>query len=280
MKAQFIELDIILKSDSKPWIVDKLNPNIPLLKIEPHEFNLFKSGIYKSQGNKINFNGSTFWLPTDFMNKLKIKSKNSKVDISNLGISMQEFMNKEVVNNVPFEIDMDIFKSMVNKNDDIYIICSKNTKRNSEKQIDKLEQKMSEIGLKVKNYYYVSETFYNKNDDEISHRKSKLVLQHLIGLKSDGNKFIDEEVEKYTEISFWDDNKKSIQFCIDINSLLESMSIGSENGVRMKIKDEVSNNDKLLIIKEWTHNKSNKWKEYQIEISLSNIIKNFENFKY
>ena len=193
---------------------------------------------------------------------------------------MQEFMNKEVVNNVPFEIDMDIFKSMVNKNDDIYIICSKNTKRNSEKQIDKLEQKMSEIGLKVKNYYYVSETFYNKNDDEISHRKSKLVLQHLIGLKSDGNKFIDEEVEKYTEISFWDDNKKSIQFCIDINSLLESMSIGSENGVRMKIKDEVSNNDKLLIIKEWTHNKSNKWKEYQIEISLSNIIKNFENFKY
>jgi hypothetical protein len=279
MKAQFIELDIILKSESKPWIIDKSNPNIPLIKIEPHEFNLFKSGIYRSQKNKMDFNGKIFWLSTEFMNKLKIKSKNNKVDISNLGISMQEFMNKDVIDNIHFDINMDVFRPMVNKNDDIYIICSKNTKINFKPQIDKLEEKMSQIGLKVKDFYYISETFYNKNLDDIAHKKSKLILQHLIGLKSDGDKFVDDEIKKYTEITFCDDSPKSIQFCRDINLLLESMALRSSDIVRKKIQDVVKNNDNLLIIKEWTHNKANKWKEYQIEVSFSNIIKSFENFK-
>ena len=31
------------------------------------------------------------------MNKLKVKSKKYKVDISNLGISMQEFLNNELI---------------------------------------------------------------------------------------------------------------------------------------------------------------------------------------
>lgn len=279
MKAHFLELDIILRMESKPWIVDKSNPNIPIARIEPHDFNLFKSGIYKSQKNKINFNGKIFWLPTSFMNSLKIKSKVHNIDISNLGISMQEFMNPEIIENIPFEMNMEIFRSMVNKNDDIYIICSKNTKRNFEKVISKLESEMYKMGLKVKNYYYISETFYNKREDEISHNKSKLLLQHLIGLKSDGNKFINEEIQSYKEVFFYDDNQKTIQFCRDVNKLLESMFINSDKEIKLKIKDTIRKNDLILIIKEWTHNLSNKWKDHQIEIVLSNIIKSFENFK-
>ena len=79
MNAHFIELDIILKTDSKPWIVDRLNPNIPIMKMDISEFNLSKSGIYKSHGNKIQFNGKTFWLSNEFMNKLKIKSTIAKI---------------------------------------------------------------------------------------------------------------------------------------------------------------------------------------------------------
>jgi len=279
MKAQFIELDIILKMESKPWLVDKSDPNIPLMRIENHEFNLLKSGLYRSQGNKINFNGSDFWLPTDLMNKLKIITKNAKIDISNLGISMQEFMNRDVISDIKFDINMDVLRPMINKNDDIYIICSKNTKNNFQPQIKLLEKKMSEIGLRIKKFYYISETFYSKNLDEISHHKSKIILQHLIGLQSDGNKFTDIEIDKYNEITFSDDNLKSIQFCRDINSLLENMSINSDQSIQLRIKDEIKNSDKILIIKEWTHNKANKWKEFQVELIFSNVIKSFENFK-
>jgi len=280
MNAHFIELDIILKTESKPWIVDKLNPNIPIMKMDISEFNLFKSGVYKSQGNKISFNGKVFWLSNEFMNKLKVKSKKYKVDISNLGVSMQEFLNPEVIENIKFDIDISLFRPIINTNDDIYIICSKNTKSNFEKQISKLEEKLEEIGLKIKKYYYISETFYNKDDDEISYLKSKLVLQHLLGLKTDGDKLSNEEVESYNQITFYDDNLKSIQMCRDINNILENLLLKSEKEIKLLVKDKIKNDDNLLLIKEFTHNKANRFKEYNVQLEYSNIIKSFENFKF
>lgn len=280
MNAHFIELDIILKIESKPWIVDKLNPNIPIIKMDISEFNLFKSGIYKSQGNKISFNGKIFWISNEFMNKLKIKAKKSKVDISNLGISMQEFLNPEIIENIKFDIDISLFRPIINTNDDIYIICSKNTKANFEKQISKLEEKLEEIGLKIKKYYFISETFYNKDDDEISYLKSKLVLQHLLGLKTDGDKLSNVEIENYNQITFYDDNMKSIQMCKDINSILEKLLTKTEKEVKTIVKDKIKNDENLLIIKEFTHNKANRFKEYNIQLQYSNLIKSFENFKF
>ena len=280
MNAHFIELDIILKTESKPWIVDKLNPNIPIMKMDISEFNLFKSGVYKYQGNKISFNGKVFWLSNEFMNKLKVKSKKYKVDISNLGVSMQEFLNPEVIENIKFDIDISLFRPIINTNDDIYIICSKNTKSNFEKQISKLEEKLEEIGLKVKKYYYISETFYNKDDDEISYLKSKLILQHLLGLKTDGDKLSNEEVESYNQITFYDDNLKSIQMCRDINNILENLLLKTEKEIKLLVKDKIKNYDNLLLIKEFTHNKANRFKEYNVQLEYSNIIKSFENFKF
>jgi hypothetical protein len=278
MKAHFIELDIILKTNAKPWIVDKTKPNIPIMKMENSDFNLFKSGIFKSQGNKINFNGKNFWLSNDFMNKLKIKAKNYKSDISNLGISMQEFLNSEITEDIKYEIDTNLFNSIVNTNDDIYIICSKNTKNNFEKQISKLEEKLAEIGLQVKNYYYISETFYNKNEDDIAYTKGKLIIQHLLGIKAEGDKFINEEITNYSQITFYDDNVKSIQICKNINDVLEKLLIKTDDVVKMIIKDKLKNKDNSLIIKEITHNNVNRYKEYSIELKYSNIIKNFENY--
>jgi hypothetical protein len=280
MNAHFIELDIILKTESKPWIVDKQNPNIPIMKMDISEFNLFKSGVYKSQGNKISFNGKVFWLSTEFMNKLEVKSKKYKVDISNLGVSMQEFLNPEVIENIKFDIDISLFRPIINTNDDIYIICSKNKKSNFEKQISKLEEKLEEIGLKVKKYYFISETFYNKDDDEISYLKSKLILQHLLGLKTNGDIFINEEIENYNQITFYDDNLKSIQMCRDINTILENLLLKSEKEIKLLVKDKIKNDDNFLLIKEFTHNKANRFKEYNVQLEYSNIIKSFENFKF
>jgi hypothetical protein len=279
MNAHFIELDIILKTDASPWIVDKTKPNIPIMKLENSDFNLFKSGIFKSQGNKISFNGKNFWLSNDFMNKLKVKAKNYKSDISNLGISMQEFLNPEITEDIKFKIDLSLFRPIINTNDDIYIICSKNTKNNFEKQISKLEEELEEIGLQVKNYYYISETFYNKNEDDIAYLKGKLLLQHLLGIKTEGDKFISEEITNYSQITFYDDNLKSIQITKDINMILEKMLMNTEKDVKSMIKDKIKNDDNLLVIKEFTHNKANKFKEFNTQLQYSNIIKNFESYK-
>ena len=278
MKAHFIDLEIILKLESKPWVVDKNNPNVPILKIEKSDFNLYQSGIYKSHGNKLNFNGKTFWLPNEFMNLLKIKTKKLKIDISNLGISMQEFLNPEISKNIDFNLDISIFNNIVNTNDDIYIICSKNNKSIFENQILQLEEKLKELGLSIKKYYFISETFYNKNEDSIAYLKSKLLLQHLLGLKTDGDVLTAEKIDDYNQITYYDDNLKSISLAKDLNKLLENLLLKTTSDIKLSVKDKIKNDDNFLTIKEYTHNKANKFNEFQIQLEYSNIVKSFENF--
>lgn len=278
MKSHFIDIDILIKNDSKPWIISKDNPNIPIMKIEPTDFKIFKSGIFRNQNNKMDFNGKTFWLSNDFMNKVKLSAKKYKADISNLAISLQEYLNKDVTDNISFEIDMSIFNSMINTNDDIYIICSRNTKKNYEKAINKLEEKMKEIGLQIKNFYYISETFFNRNDDDISHLKVKLILQHLIGLKTESDKITNIEITNYKQISFYDDNKSAIELAKRINNVLESLLVKTDKETKLKIKDEIKNRENVLVVKEYTHNKSKKFLETIVELEYSNVIKNFENY--
>jgi hypothetical protein len=280
MNAHFIDFDLILEAESKPWIIDKKNPNIPIIKIDKHDFNLFKSGIYKSQGNKISFNGTIFWLSNDFMNRLKVKSKQYKVDISNLAISMQEFLNKDLVENIPFELKLDLFSNIINTNDDIFIICSKNTKENFEKQIQKFESNLKEMGLMVKKYYFISETFYNRDLDDISYVKSKIIIQHLLGLKTEVDKLTSDKIDEYNSITLYDDDLKSITMSKNINSILEKMLIKTDNNVKLSVKETLKNNEKILIIKEYTHNRSNRFNEYQIGLEFSNVIKSYENFKF
>lgn len=276
--AHFIDIDTIIKTESMPWIVSKENPNVPILKIESHEFNIFKSGIYKNQNNKLDFNGKTFWLSNDFMNRIKVQSKKYKADISGLAISMQEYLNPELLENIKFNIDMSVFSSIINTNDDIYIICSKNTKNNYKKQIESFEEKLKEKGLSIKNYYFISETFFNRDEDDISFNKVKLLLQHLIGLKSSGDKITNEDITNYNQITFYDDSKNSIELCKNINAVLERMLVNTEKAEKLKVKDRIKNVENTLIVKEYTHNRAKKFNETIVVLEYSNVIKCFENF--
>ena len=195
-------------------------------------------------------------------------TKKNKFDISNLGISMQEFLNPDVIDNIDFKLDLSLFNPIINTNDDIYIICSKNKKSNFEKQISKLEEKLEEIGLKVKKYYYISETFYNKDEDRIAYLKSKLLIQHLLGLKTDGDIFTNEEIDNYNQITFYDDDLKSIQMSRYINIVLEKLLIKTDNNIKIIVKDKIKNDDNFLLVK-----------EYNVQLEYSNIIKSFEGFK-
>lgn len=276
--CHFFDIDSLIIMDNQPWIVSKTNPNIPVMKITQSDFNLSRNGIYKSHGNKINFNGKTFWLSDNLMHKLKVKAKNQKVDISNLSISMQEFLNKDIISKIDFKLNMDIIIPIKNSNDDVYIVCSKNSKRNYEDVVERLEECLKENGILVKKYYFISDTFYNRNHDEISYKKVRLLLQHLVGYKTDGNKFIDEEIDKYDELSYYDDDKHSISLAKDSNKLLQVFLSKTDSIVKLKIKDSIKSKENKLIINEVTSNDHNKLIKTKIVIEYSNLIKAFESF--
>jgi len=280
MRAHFFDLDTILVTNAKVWIVDKTIPNIPIMKISQSDFNLIKSGVYKSQGNSINFSGHMYWIPTDLFEKIKIKSKNHRTDISNIAFSMQEFMNKELIENLEYDINLDNISHLKNTNDDIYVICSKNTQRNHELMISKIEDKLLDKGLKIKKFYYISETFYNRSEDNISHKKVRLLLQHLIGYKTDGDKFSDEKLDSYNELYFYDDEQTSIKLACDSNKLLMYLVSNTDSSLKDIIKQELKSEEHVLYVNKITGNKVNKFVTTKIIVQFSNLIKVFETFKW
>lgn len=280
MKAHFFDLDTVLNTNSKVWIIDKTKPNIPIMKLSESDFNLIKSGVYRSQGNSINFGGHIYWVPTEMFENLKIISKNYKADISNLAFSMQEYMNKELIENLEYTINLDNILHLKNTNDDIYVICSRNNKRNYELMISKIEDKLKENGLVIKKFYYISETFYNRNSDDISHKKVRLLLQHIIGLKTDGDKFTDEKLEQYEEVFFYDDEEGAIKLAKESNRVLTILLSNTESTIKDNIKDELKSSKHTLYVNYVTNNKVNRFVTTAVNIQFSNLITVFESFKW
>ena len=279
VKSHFFDIDTLIKLENQAWVVDKNNPNIPIMKISKSDFNLIQNGIYRKQNNKIEFNGKLFWLPTELVNKLKIKAKTYKTEFSNLAISLQEFLNKDIIDEMDFELKLDTISQLKNKTDDIYIICSKQTKRNYQTLIDKLEEKLKEQGLKVKNFYFISDNFYNQNKDEVNFKKMRLLLQHLVGYKTDGDKFIDEEITRYDQVSFYDNNYDTLKISDNMNELLDIVLSNTDKGLRDVVKEDINDYRPILFVNKINDNNYNKTETKKIILSLSTLIKTFESFK-
>lgn len=277
MNAHFFDLDTLLYVDNKVWIIDIKRPKFPIIKIDQSDYNLIKSGIWKDKGERFNFNGDNYWIPTDIADNLKIRCKNLKVDTNNLTFSMQEFFNSEVIGDLEYSINLDIINHLKNTTDHIYLICSKNNKKNYELIIKKIESKLLELGLNIEDIYYISETFFNRKDDKIIFNKIKILLQFLIGLKTEDNKFIDNEITKYDSVNYYDDDISNIN--INPNDFLKYLYDNSDDILKSKIHNIIKSNDNILNINYISPNKMNRIQTKKIILELNKIIKTFESFK-
>jgi len=279
-QAHFFDLDTLIDINNKIWIVDKTKPSIPVVKISKSDFNLIKKGIFRKYDQRLNIGGTSYWLPEDLMNSIKIRCKNLKCDITGLSFSMQEFMNPSIIEEMNFDINIQNFEHLKNTRDDIYVICSKNSERNYSSIIEKLKEKLADQGLIIKNFYYLSETFYNRDKDDITHKKVRMLLQHLIGLKTDGDKFTDEEIEEYDRVYFYDDEINAVVLAKDSNKVFEFIVSKTEENLKSRIKDIIKSNDKVVVVRQITNNKINPFIETEVLLEWSNLKKTFESFNY
>jgi len=280
MQAHFFDIDSLILVDNNVWIIDKSKPSIPIIKITQSEFNLIKKGIYRRHNSPLVMSGDSYWLPENLLNDLKIKCKRMKCDITDLSFSMQEFMNPSVIENLNYQILSNHFQHLKNSNDDIYVICSKNNKKNYKHIIDKLEDELLKYGLKVKDYYYLSQTFYNRDEDYISHKKVRLLLQHLLGYKTDDDKFTNEEITKYDRVYYYDDEPNAIRLAKDSNSMFQILLNKSDDDVKKSIKETLNSYDNVIVVNNITHNKINPFDTKEIIIEWSHIVKSFEAFRF
>lgn len=278
MTAHFFDLSSLIRVDSMVWLVSRIKPSIPILKITQSDFNLIKKGVFQNSGNRLKIGGNDYWVTQEMLELIKLKCRKSGVEISDLAFSLQEFMNPDIIEKLDYEIYEMNFEHLKNTKDDIYIICSKNTKNNSSGIIKKLEEKLSELGLTVKNYYFISETFFNRNDDDISFKKTRLILQHLIGLKTEGDKFKDEEITKYDRVFVYENSKRTLHELKIISDTLDFLKSKSSEDIQSKISDRLSQNP-LLILNEITFNRVNRFITTQINLLNSRILKTYESFR-
>lgn len=280
MTAHFFDLSVLIEGESQVWIVSKTKPSIPLIKLTIDEFNLIRKGIYVKYNQKVKIGNVDYWFSQKLSEELKIKCVKTNTNITDLAFSMQEFMNPNIIEKIGYKIYKDNLVNLKNSDDDIYVICAKNTKRNYEPIIKKLEEYLESIGLTVKNYYYISETFFNRNEDEICYKKVRLLLQHLVGVKTEGDKFINEEITKYDTVNFYDDSIESIEMSKNINDTLSFTLNNSEKELSSKVKDLLKNTYTQLIVNQVTFNRVNRFVTTPIKVTTQNIIKTFENFRY
>lgn len=278
MIAHFFDIESVLVNDGKVWIVDKYNLNSPLMKLSQSDFNLIRKGIYKPHRNKVNLGSTDYWFPTDLFDELKLKCKLNKANITDLSFSMREFLDEDLIDTMNYDINIDNILHLKNTTDDIYFICSENTKSNYEKFIKKIESKLEDNGLVVKKYYFISETFYSRDTDDIAYKKVRLLLQHLIGLKTEGDKFIDEELESYDQINFYDTDEVTIKLAINSNDLLQLL-INNSPELKSDIKISLKDN-KEIIVNRVTPNKVNKFSTTKVKLEYHNLIKTFERFNW
>ena len=279
-KAFFFDLNSLITTNSKVWIIDRDKPNKPILRIPKSDFNLIKKGVYKKDNIKFEMQDESYWISKELFDQIKIKSKSKSLNISRLAFSMQEFMNKEIIENNDFTIHLENIRHLKNTSGDIYIICSKNTKNNYELIISKLEDKLKEIGLVVKSYYYISETFYNRDEDDINNKKVRLLLQHIIGLKTEVDKFTHTEITKYDIISFYDDEARVIEMAKNANNVLQFLIENSEDLVKARVKEILKESQCELVINQVTFNKVNLFVTSKVELQYQNVIKKFESFVF
>lgn len=279
-KAFFFDINTLITTNSKVWIVDRDKPNKPILRIPKSDFNLIKKGVYKKDNIKFEMQDESYWISKDLFDQIKIKSKNKNLNISRLAFSMQEFMNKDIIENNDFTIHLENIRHLKNTSGDIYIICSKNTKNNYELIISKLEEKLKDIGLVVKSYYYISETFYNRDEDDINNKKVRLLIQHLIGMKTEGDKFTHTEITKYDVISFYDDEARVIELAKNVNNVLQFLIENSEDLVKDRVKEGLKQDVCELVINRVTFNKVNLFVTSKVELQYQNVIKKFESFVF
>jgi hypothetical protein len=280
MTAHFFDIDTLIVTDSKVWVVSKAKPGMPLLKIDQSEFKLIQSGIFTNKGEKIKIGNQSHWVSIETLNQIKRSCKKNSVDISDLYFSMQEFNNPEVIKNLDTKIYKEHLYHLRNSGDKIYLLCQKNTFNNYKHLIDKIEEYLESIGLKLHKYYALSETFLNRDEDQIVKNKSKIFLQHLSGYKTDRDEFSDNRIEEYDTIIYYDTDENSIEFTKRINNLLKFIYDNSTDSTKEDIKNALSKTDKKIVTNLVTFNLMNPFIKSETVVNLYNLVKSFESFRY
>lgn len=276
MVAHFFDIDTFIKLEQKVWIIDKSKPNKPVLKLSKSDYNVLKNKLFLNQDLKLRISGEYYYFNQQMFDSIKLGCKNIKADISNLSFSFEEFKNIESLN---YNLDLTTIKHLFRTNDIVYIVCSKMKNNFYEKIIEDLDNKLRSNGIKPRDYYFLIEDSTKVLDtDIVIYKKMKLFLQHLVGYKTDKNKFIDEKLTDVDDVYYYADNKTDISRMESFNKLFRKLLSNTDEYLKDIILSTISERKKTLTTNFVTSNKMNLFNTKSYDLSYNNRLRRFKDF--
>lgn len=276
MVAHFFDIDTFILLEQKVWIIDKSKPNSPLIKLSKSDYNVLKNKLFLNQDLKLRIGGEYFYFNQSMFDKIKISCKKYNVDVSNLSFSFDEFKNIEDSN---YTLNLDSIKHLFRTNEIVYIVCSKMKNEFYEKIVEELDNKLRQNGIKPRDYYYLIENTTKVSDtDEVIYKKMKLFLQHLVGYKTEGLKFVDEKLTEANDVYYYGDNKTDISRMNVFNKLFRKLLSNTDEYLKEIILGSIKETKKTLTTHFVTSNKMNLFDTTSYDLSYNNRLKRFRDF--
>jgi len=264
-KIIFFDLDGVLWDiDSKVWIIDKEEPSKPIIRLTKNEISQILFGSFFKQKLKIEYNGEEYFISEKIFNNV---NKKKKLSIERLGLSWLEFYDDSNINNTKMKILLKNVEHLRNNNNVISILSGRAYQDRHGKILNKLRLSLLDIDISIYKIYFVSKKFYFKHNEEISLNKSHILLEHLLGVKIEDDKFITKKQDWYNEVHFYDDNKMNIDYANDIQVLFERIMKKTDDELFALIIDRVKNNKLTLVNHLVVNNDINKFQTSQVVLS-------------
>lgn len=238
------DLDYTLwKSDSKLAVINKNKPEEVIYRIESMYIPMMKT-YWRKHDLPVRYNGTLYWL--DDLTWKDIQ-KNTNISIEDIGISNREWTDKETLDKEIDKVEY-LLKNISHLKDwniEIGLITSRTNKSNHTELLKDLKEKIyRKIRKNISKIFFINDLNDIKNEDSISNRKAKIVLEHLTGHKIRRNKFIKLTQTRYNSVHFYDDNKKNIETIKNLQFLLEECLRNTDTEeIKKEILNRIENND-------------------------------------
>lgn len=264
----FFDLDNTLwyiRSDV--WVIDKNKPSETILKISPIEFALIKSGVYVKDDILVEYNNEKFFISRDMMERIQRKSKN--IRLGNVGISYVEFFDDDILNKKDVQLLLNNIKHLIGKDVEIGVLTARSDRKKHANLLNKLRIKLKEYGLEINKIYFVSESIRAiSHFDKVVYDKNKVLLEHLIGLTIENNKFLPIKKESYNKVYFYDDVKSNILNSNNLQEYFDFLVRNSDDECIEFINNRLKNNMVTLVNNLVTNNELNPFETTIIKLLL------------
>lgn len=279
----FFDIDYtLIRPESKLAIIDKENPGEIVSRINNTDEPLLDS-IWKKYKLNVEYNGKTFWISPEIFKS--IKRKVSDITLDRIGISYREWTDKEILEQQAngLEFLLHNLKDLKDCNIPVALLTARTRKENHGEFLKKMKDEIStKLRLPVIKEFFINDIDSQYSTDLTASRKAKIIIEHLIGYKIKGNRFVDLKQSEYSTIRFFDDDDKNIEAVNNLQKLFETCLNNTDKELKSKIMIRFKNTNLKYNTYLVTNNELNPFiiKENSLISPYNTNVELFETFRF